>query len=116
MFTFVSLLTSVQHVDVASECRVFSVTCRAGMSLQKKAVRELRLMFDTTAYFDSEQITSILMVRAPIQCHVSWCLSSLSGLDSLCCDVPTNVSERVQRTCRLLFVQWQALFWWKFSL
>jgi len=41
---------------------VFSVS-RAGMSLQKKAVRELRQMFDTTAYFDSEQITSILMVR-----------------------------------------------------
>ena len=35
---------------------------RAGMSLQKKAVRELRIMFDTTAYFDTEQITSILMV------------------------------------------------------
>ena len=35
---------------------------RAGMSLQKKSVRELRLMFDNTAYFDTDQITSILMV------------------------------------------------------
>jgi len=32
------------------------------MSLQKKSVRELRLMFDNTAYFDTDQITSILMV------------------------------------------------------
>lgn len=36
---------------------------RKSTSVQKRAVRELRLMFDTTAYFDTEQITSILMVH-----------------------------------------------------
>lgn len=35
---------------------------RSSLKLQKKAVKELRAMFDTTAYFDSEQITGILMV------------------------------------------------------
>jgi len=34
---------------------------RTAVGLQKKCIRELRAMFDTTAYFDSDQITSILM-------------------------------------------------------
>jgi len=53
---------------------------RAGMYLQKKAVRELRLMFDTTAYFDSEQITSILMVST----------SFLFVRLSVCCMQPSD--------------------------
>jgi inositol 1,4,5-triphosphate receptor type 1 len=35
---------------------------RKGLNQQKKALKELRAMFDTTAYFDSDGITSILMV------------------------------------------------------
>ena len=41
---------------------VLSCVFRKGLHQQKKAVKELRWMFDSTAYFDSEQITSILMV------------------------------------------------------
>jgi len=35
---------------------------RPALKLQKRAMKELRAMFETTSYFDSEQITSILMV------------------------------------------------------
>jgi len=38
--------------------------CRPALQLQKRAMKELRAMFDTTSYFDSEQITAILMVRS----------------------------------------------------
>lgn len=41
----------------------FDIVNRKEVALQKKALRELRSMFETTAYFDSELITSILMVR-----------------------------------------------------
>ncbi|ESN99321.1 hypothetical protein HELRODRAFT_162844 [Helobdella robusta] len=34
---------------------------KSSIAIQKKAVKELKNMFDFTAYFDSEQITSILM-------------------------------------------------------
>ena len=36
--------------------------CRRGLSHQKKALRELKNMFDMTAYFDSDQISNMLMV------------------------------------------------------
>lgn len=35
---------------------------RRGINLQRKAVKDLKYMFESTSYFDSEQITSILMV------------------------------------------------------
>jgi len=38
------------------------VSRRPALKLQKRAMKELRAMFDTTSYFDSEQITAILMV------------------------------------------------------
>jgi len=53
---------------------------RAGMSLQKKAVRELRIMFDTTAYFDTEQITSILMVCLHCLLYCSYGMPALPCL------------------------------------
>jgi len=37
---------------------------RAALKMQKRAMKELRAMFDTTSYFDSEQITHILMVTS----------------------------------------------------
>lgn len=50
-------------LPMARKTLYYFILCkRKGTSLQKRAVRELRLMFDTTAYFDTEQITSILMV------------------------------------------------------
>ena len=35
---------------------------RKAVQSQKKALKDLKAMFDTTAYFDSDHITSILMV------------------------------------------------------
>jgi len=35
---------------------------RSALALQKKAVKELKAMFDSTSYFDSEMITAFLMV------------------------------------------------------
>ena len=39
-----------------------SIHFRASLGLQKKAVKELKAMFDATSYFETEQITNILMV------------------------------------------------------
>ena len=39
----------------------FILACRKGLKQQKKSLKELKSMFESTAYFDSEQITSILM-------------------------------------------------------
>jgi hypothetical protein len=41
---------------------------RAGTKIQKRALKELKNMFDATSYFDSEQITQILMVG------LGWCV------------------------------------------
>jgi len=38
------------------------LSSRPALKLQKRAMKELRAMFETTSYFDSEQITAILMV------------------------------------------------------
>ena len=49
----------------STDCKLYKyvcLCCRKGLKHQKKALKELRAMFDQTSYFDSEQITSILMV------------------------------------------------------
>ena len=38
------------------------LSSRPALKLQKRAMKELRAMFEITSYFDSDQITSILMV------------------------------------------------------
>ncbi|ELT91343.1 hypothetical protein CAPTEDRAFT_201920 [Capitella teleta] len=44
---------------------------KKALNQQKKGLKELRAMFDATAYFDSDQITSILMVLITTDsCHV----------------------------------------------